>query len=72
MPDLTYTLTLAQATRIAAVLRRLPDRDGNTPADNATAAQLLAHVRRVHLLHLVRLVRDLEASNADPELDAIT
>jgi hypothetical protein len=71
MPDLTYSLTAAQATRIAAVLRRVPDRDGTMPAADATTAQLLAHARCVHLLHLIRLVHDLEASNPDPDLDSI-
>jgi hypothetical protein len=71
MPDLTYTLTVAQAARIVAALRGVPDRQGNLPPADATNTQLLAHARRVHLDMLISTVRSIELRNPDPELDGI-
>jgi hypothetical protein len=72
VPDLTYTLTTAQAARVIAALRRAPDRQNNVPAANATNAHLLAHARRVHLDLLMSTVRSIELRNPDAELDGIT
>jgi hypothetical protein len=68
---LTYNLTTAQAARVIAALRGVPDRQGNLPPAEATNAQLWAHARRVHLDLLISTVRSIELRNADPELDGI-
>lgn len=71
MPDLTYSFTVAQANRIAAALRTVPDKDGAMPAANATQAQLLAHARRVILAGFIAQVRSIEIQPPDPDLESI-
>jgi hypothetical protein len=72
MPDLTIPMTTAQAARTIAAYRQLQDRQGNRPAEDATNAELWAHVKRVVARDIATTIRSMESQKADPELDEIT
>ena len=67
MPDITISLTTNQATRVVNAYRDLNDKNGNTPADNATQAQLLAHAQRVITMNMIETVKSMESQQHDPE-----
>lgn len=67
MPDLLLQPTAAQAARVVAAYRKIPAPDGSLPADNATNAQLWAHVKKVVAGQIIATVKSDEARELTTE-----
>lgn len=72
MPQLLYdNISNAAAARMIAVFRNVPKPDGTLPPDDATNAELWAHVKVVVGVYIRNLVKDMERDNPDTDLDTI-
>lgn len=70
MPDLTLSLTNAQAARVIAAYRVMVDANGTLPAEGATNAELWAHVKRIQAMQMKNMVKAYEMRLPD-DLDTL-